>query len=161
MKKYVVVLLFIFIVHTSYALLMPLDDFIDFIIEQKQNSKYYKQYPITVIKNVSWMLGYGKIKKDDLTLLDRLPFSRDELRAICTQFPIDIILSKERYALWHNKKRKHIIKELRSYTAEQCNTTESNAYGAMRNPQLIKDDRYFALVIQNLHDLCYFIRNIE
>jgi hypothetical protein len=143
------------------ANLVQLETFITFIIEQKQNSNYYKNYPTTIIKKASWLLGYGKISKDDLYLLDRLALSKADLRTLIQHYPVDDVLSRERFNQWQHKKRKEVIKELRAYTAVQCNCSVQDAYGVMRDSARIPDERYMSIVLQNLHDLCYFVNNIE
>jgi hypothetical protein len=162
MKQCIALFLLLCIIPVS-ANLISTEHFIDFIIEQKQNSDYYKNYPTSIIKQASWILGYGKIAKDDLYLIDRISGSRETIRKIIEQFPVDEALSKERFIRWkqRKKKRSKIIKELREYTALQCQCSVNDAYRLMRDVARIENNRYFQIVLQNLHDLCFFIQSIE
>jgi SET domain-containing protein len=128
-----------------HANLVSTENLIDFIIEQKQNSDHYKKYPTSLIRQASWILGYGKIAKDDLSLLDRISGSREDIHKIIQSYPVNEELSKERFARWRKKKRSKIIKELREYTALQCQCSVKDAYGLMRDTRRISQEHYYAI----------------
>lgn len=145
------------------ANLVPHNKLAHFVKKQKKTSDRYKNKPLALISKASWMLGYGSVEKDDLYLLDRMPKSESEINKLIELYPIDETFSHERIRRWKQKeyKRSAVIKELKAYTAEQCNCNPSDAYRSMRDSAKIDDQHYFKIVLQNLHDLYIFTKTIE
>lgn len=145
------------------ANLVPHNKFARFVKKQKKTSERYKNKPLTIISKASWVLGYGSVEKDDLYLLDRMPKNEYEINKLIELYPVDEDFSRERLARWKQQgfKRAAVIKELKTYTAQQCHCVKDQAYKSMRDRTKIDDQEYFKIVLQNLHDLYMFIKKVE
>ncbi len=145
------------------ANLVPHSKLAHFVKKQKKTSDRYKNKPLTFISKASWVLGYGSVEKDDLYLLDRMPKFESEINKLIELYPVDVTFSHDRIKRWKQNgyKRSAVIKELKAYTAQECNCAPSDAYKSMRDAAKIDDQRYFKIVLQNLHDLYMFIKTVE